>query len=144
MFALIPWKYHKGLQAFRWELIISSFCFPVRVCAHNPPDLTWFFFSYLTNNIKKMIMKMIIKVGKGFILINISTGMGGGSVWLFAFFPFKLTIQMSGPLNINWVQQIKKIRPQNGAEKTEMFQNSLDSTTSGKLLLNSDIYWIGP
>lgn len=51
---------------------------------------------------------MIIKVGKGFILINISTGMGGGSVWLFAFFPFKLTIQMSGPLNINWVQQIKK------------------------------------
>lgn len=51
---------------------------------------------------------MIIKVGKGFILINISTGMGGGSVWFFAFFPFKLTIQMSGPQNINWVQQIKK------------------------------------
>lgn len=33
---------------------------------------------------------MIIKVGKGFILININTGMGGGSVWFFAFFSFQV------------------------------------------------------
>lgn len=68
---------------------------------------------------------MIIKVGKGLILINISTGMAKGSAWFFAFFPFKLTIQLSGPLNINWVQQIQNYDCKMEQRKWKCFRISL-------------------